>query len=188
MNLDYLAAVKILNESTVLYTEDVINNRIKELAVQIEADINTVVKSEVPIFLSVMNGGMFFAAQLLKYISLPILANYIHVSRYHSETVGASHVVWYRQFKNEDIIGRDVYIVDDILDEGHTLIEITRAVISAGAKSCKVIVLIDKDLGKVKPIKADYVGLDAPHKFLFGCGMDIFGLYRQLPYICIYNG
>ena len=134
-----------------------------------------------------MNGGMFFAADLLKNINAPFISDYIHASRYGGETFGSSHITWYRQPKVNDIIGKNVYIIDDILDEGYTLVEIVRYLNSIGAKSCKIVVLINKEIGKIKPITADFVGLNAPNKFLFGCGMDIFGLYRQLPDICVYN-
>lgn len=183
MHLDYSAAVAILDKSTVLYSDKEISQRIKELASEIENEI----KGDIPVFLSVMNGGMFFAAELLKNLRAPFLADYIHASRYGGATFGSSHITWYRQPKADDIRGKNVYIIDDILDEGHTLAEITRYLNSIGAKSCKIVVLIDKNIGKTKPVTADYIGLSAPNKFLFGCGMDIHGLYRQLPNICVYN-
>ena len=183
MNLDYSTATAILEKSAILFTEEEVVAQIKRIAQAIDAEI----KNDIPVFLSVMNGGMFFAAELLKNIKAPLFSDYIHASRYGGATFGASHITWYHQPKADDIKGKHVYVVDDILDEGHTLAEITRYLKSIGAASCKIVVLINKNIGKNKPVKADFVGMDAPNKFLFGCGMDIYGLFRQLPHICIYN-
>lgn len=183
MQLDYTQALQILKRSTILYKQHDLSQRIKELAAEIEQTI----EGEIPLFLTVMNGGMFFAAELLKQIKAPFISDYIHASRYGNATSGATQLTWYRQPKIEDVQGRVVYILDDILDEGHTLAEITSFLHQAGAKACKMVVLIDKNLDKAKPITADHVGLVAPNFFLFGFGMDIYGLYRQLPDIYIYN-
>ncbi len=183
MALGYQEANLILNNSSILYKADEIESRIIKLASNVEKDLG----ETVPVFLTVMNGGLFFAAELLKRIKKPFLCDYIHASRYGDATFGSTHITWYRQPKVENIVGRDVYVIDDILDEGHTLNEVRRFLLTAGANSCKIIVLIDKDLGKSKPIKADYVGLTAPNRYLFGYGMDIHEVYRQLPEIYIYN-
>ena len=183
MQLNYNQALEILANSTILYSEKQLEQRIVAMAKQIEAEI----KGEIPVFLNVMNGGMFFGAELLKHISGPFISDYIHASRYGDATFGASHITWYRQPKVDDIRGKIVYILDDILDEGHTLAEIKRFLFDAGVKDCKVVVLIDKNIDKEKPVKADYVGYTSPNHFLFGYGMDIYGLYRQLPHIYMYN-
>ncbi|MBP9742108.1 MAG: hypoxanthine-guanine phosphoribosyltransferase [Burkholderiales bacterium] len=183
MHLDYLSAVQILDKSSILHSEEKISRRIQELAHQIESEII----NDIPLFLSVMNGALFFSAALLKHMGAPFTLDYIHASRYGNDTYGASHVTWHHQPNADKIRGRNVYILDDILDEGYTLAEIKRYINSSGAKSCKIAVLIDKNIDKPKPVTADYIGLSAPNQFLFGCGMDIYGLYRQLPYVCIYN-
>ena len=137
--------------------------------------------------MTVMNGGMFFAAELLKQINKPFIIDYIHASRYGDATFGSGHISWYKQPVAEDIKGKTVYILDDILDEGHTLAEIKRVLVHMGAKECKIAVLVDKNIGKIKPVTADHIGFTAPNKFLFGFGMDIYGLYRQFSDIYIYN-
>jgi hypoxanthine phosphoribosyltransferase len=183
MHLDYNQTKEIINNSKVLYTQSELELKINKIARQIELDI----EGEVPVFLNVMNGGMFFAVGLLQQLKSAFILDYIHASRYGDATYGANHITWYKTPKAELIQNRDVYIIDDILDEGHTLAEIKRFIMDVGARSCKIIVLVDKDIGKEKPIKADYVGLTAPNHFLFGYGMDIYGLYRQLPEIYIYS-
>lgn len=183
MQLDYSQIKKILKKSTIIFDRDMLATKIKEMAQLIDAEI----EGQIPVFLSVMNGALFFTADILRHVKNPFILDYIHASRYGNETFGSSHIAWFRQPKTEDILNKTVYVFDDILDEGHTLVEISRFILNAGAKECKLVVLIDKDIGKEKPIKADYVGFTSPNHFLFGCGMDIYGLYRQLPDIYIYN-
>ena len=183
MNIDYSSATSILTKSTILYTNNEIDRGIKKLAKQIESEID----GDIPLFLTVMNGGIFFAAELLKNLKTPFLCDYIHASRYGNETFGSSHITWYRQPQAKDIVNRSIYIIDDILDEGYTLAEISRFIKDIGAKSCKLVVLIDKEIDKIKPVSADYVAFRAPNQYLFGYGMDIYGLYRQLPDVYVYK-
>lgn len=183
MQINYINAQQILQKSTILFDKETLYSQIDKIA----NNINDEIVDEIPLFLSVMNGGMFFAAEILKRITKPVLCDYIHASRYGNEQFGATHITWYRQPKLDMICGKHVYILDDILDEGYTLAEIQRFLISAGAKSCKLVVLVNKEIGKIKPVIADYVGINAPNHFLFGFGMDIYGLYRQLPSIYAYN-
>lgn len=185
MQLNNNNAKMILEKSTVLYTKSQLDMRISELAAQISEDIKQT--GAIPTFLTVMNGGMFFSSALLSQIKEPFIVDYIHASRYGDATFGSTHITWYRQPKAEELKERHIYIVDDILDEGYTLAEIKRFVMSIGATTCKLITLIDKNINKSKPVHADYVGLTAPNHFLFGYGMDIYGVYRQLPEIYMYN-
>lgn len=179
----YQKAQTILEKSTILFKKNELQKRITEMAIQIEQDI----KGTMPVFLTIMNGGMFFATSLLSQIKEPLICDYVHASRYGTEDFGSTHITWYHQPKIEKIKGKTVYILDDILDEGHTLAEVVRFLNQIGAAKCKVAVLVDKTPHDKKPIQADYVGVISPNHFLFGCGMDIQGLYRQLPDIYIYN-
>jgi hypoxanthine phosphoribosyltransferase len=183
MQVDYSKAQQILNNSSVLFSNEQLQNVLDHMAATIDAEI----AGEIPVFLTVMNGGMMFAAELMKRLRNPIMCDYIHASRYGDALYGASHITWYRQPKEELIRGRTVYILDDILDEGHTLAEIYRFLLNAGARNCKVVVLVNKEIGKEKPIYADHVGVNAPNHFLFGFGMDIFEVNRNLQQIYIYN-
>ena len=181
--LKFKEAEELLKNSTVLYNKEQIESAISKIVNEIEFDIG----DEIPLFLTIMNGGMFFSSILLQQIKKPFILDYIHASRYGNESFGSSHIAWYRQPNADDVNGRNVYIVDDILDEGHTLFEVNRFILGLGAKSCKQIVMVDKVINKDKPISAQFVALSAPNKFLFGYGMDIFGVYRNMPNIYIYN-
>lgn len=184
MSFSYQEAATILKQSDLLYTEAQILPHIKSIASTIEKEI----VGDIPLFLIVMNGAIFFFTELLKHIKSPILFDYIHVSRYNNTNVGNKNLSWYYKPEIKNIQGKNVYIIDDILDEGYTLNAICSFLQEAGAKTYKIAVLVDKNLGYTKSVASDFVALSAPNKFLFGYGMDIFGLHRQLPDIYAYNG
>lgn len=183
MQVTYQKAQEFLRKSEVLYKAQDLYKRIEEMAKVIENEIS----DEIPLFLTIVNGGMFFAIELMKHIKKPLIADYIHASRYGDATFGSSHISWYHQPKAEDVKDKVVYILDDLLDEGHTLAEVKRLLIHLGAKECKLVVLIDKDINKAKPVSPTYYGYRSPNKYLFGFGMDMYGLFRQLPDIYAYN-
>ena len=81
----------------------------------------------------------------------------------------------------EAVAGRVVLVVDDILDEGYTLAEIRTRILAAGARRCYCAVFADKDIGRSKPIAADFIGVKLPNRYVFGFGMDINGAWRNLP-------
>ncbi len=84
---------------------------------------------------------------------------------------------------SDNVKGRTVLVLDDILDEGHTLAAIREKCLTLGATRVVVAVLVEKTLDKSKPVKADYVGLQVPDRYVFGCGMDVYGWWRNLPAI-----
>ena len=183
MQLDYAKAQQLIQNSTVLFNQEQLSSALDQMAANIDQEIG----DEVPVFLTVMNGGMMFASELTKRLKKPIIMDYIHASRYGDAHYGSSHITWFRQPKESLIRGKTVYILDDILDEGHTIAEIKRFIMNAEAKECKVAVMVNKEIGKEKPIYADHVGVNAPNHFLFGFGMDIFDVNRNLQEIYIYN-
>jgi hypoxanthine phosphoribosyltransferase len=128
-----------------------------------------------------MNGAIFFAGQLTPRLTFPLQLDYVHATRYQNGVEG-KEVRWIVKPK-ATIKGKNVLILDDILDEGHTLKAIVDECRLLGAKQVKVAVLVEKELGKQKPVIADYVGITAPNRYIFGCGMDIHGWWRNLPAI-----
>ena len=134
-----------------------------------------------PLALVVMRGGVFFAGQLLPLLRFPLELDYVHASRYGNETTGG-YLEW-KSLPPQSIRGRCVLVLDDILDAGETLAAIREHLLKAGVESCFLAVLTEKNTGLAKPVKADFVGLTVPNKYLFGCGLDVSGAWRNLPEI-----
>jgi hypoxanthine phosphoribosyltransferase len=134
-----------------------------------------------PLVLAVMGGAVVFAGQLLPRLRFPLEFDYLHVTRYRGKTEGGA-VEW-RVLPGQNVVGRSVLVLDDILDEGETLAAIRDKLVELGAAHVWSAVLTDKDNGLAKPIRADFVGLDVPDRYVFGCGMDAYGLWRNLPAI-----
>jgi hypoxanthine phosphoribosyltransferase len=158
---------------------------VKEAVSAIAKQINKDYVDLEPIVLCVMGGGLVFAGQLLPKLSFPLEFDYVQATRYHG-TQANQKLTWVIKPK-ESIKNRNVLILDDILDEGVTLKAIVDSCLSLGAKSVKTSVLVEKLLGKSKPISADYLGLTVPNRYVFGCGMDINGWWRNLPAIYALN-
>jgi hypoxanthine phosphoribosyltransferase len=189
MNLcSQATAAKLLDNSHKLYDHSTISNVIETIAAQIEQDWQQNYPDTVPILLTIMNGALFFTAELLHHIRSAVFVDSLQVTRYLNTNIGHGHVHWLKELNTEQLRKRVVYLIDDILDEGHTLAAVQEAVLAADALACKIVVLIDKNIDKPKPVTPQFVGLRAPNQFLFGFGMDLYGLYRQLPDIYTYNG
>ena len=139
-----------------------------------------------PLVMTVMGGGLVFAGQLIPQLNFPLTLDYVHVSRYNNQTEG--HELVWTVLPKDNIKGRTVLVLDDILDEGITLAAIKEKCLSLGAKKVVVVVLVEKTLTHQKPIKADFFGLKVPNCYVFGCGMDIHGWWRNLPAIYAYQG
>jgi hypoxanthine phosphoribosyltransferase len=168
-------AREILADADLLLSAEQVN-----LAVQRVADeINAVLAEEQPLVLSVMGGAVIFAGQLLPMLNFPLEFDYLHVTRYGNEKQG-SELHW-KVAPQENVRGKVVLVLDDILDEGETMHAIKQRVLALGASKFYCAVFVDKDNGKVKPIKADFVGTTVPNRFVFGFGMDIHGAWRNLP-------
>jgi len=134
-----------------------------------------------PLLLCVMSGGVPFAGHLMTQLLFPLEFDYLHVTRYGQDTSGGA-LSW-RSAPWTSVKGRTVLVLDDILDEGLTLAAIVERLMELGAKACYTAVATDKLNGKIKPIKADFVALTVPDRFVFGYGMDVRGHFRNLPAI-----
>ena len=148
--------------------------------------IEKVYRERYPLVLVVMGGGVVFAGRLLPKLRMPLDFDYIHVSRYGAQTRGGP-VRWHVE-PGESVRGREVLVLDDILDGGQTMAAVRDRVLKLDARSFACAVLVDKDLKREKPIAADFVGLTIPDRFVFGCGMDAKGLWRNLPEIRAMRG
>jgi len=170
-------AQNALINSEIIFSEGEVQTAVLRMA----HEINTAMAELHPLVLSVMGGAVVFTGQLLPLLNFPLDFDYVHVSRYgNSQQGGEMH---WKVAPQENVRGRVVLVVDDILDEGETLHAVKQRVMALGATGFYSAIFADKLNGKVKPIKADFVGLEVPDRFVFGYGMDIHGAWRNLPAI-----
>jgi hypoxanthine phosphoribosyltransferase len=134
-----------------------------------------------PLVLAVMGGAVVFAGQILPRLRFPLDFDYIHATRYGAATRG-SRIEW-RVTPPESVRDRTVLVLDDILDGGETMAAIRGRLLELGARSFHCAVLVEKKLKVAKPIAADFVGLRIEDRFVFGCGLDAKGFWRNLPEI-----
>lgn len=132
-----------------------------------------------PLVLGVMGGAVVFTGSLLPQLGFPLEFDYIHVTRYGDADQGGQ-VVW-KVIPRQNVAGRTIIVLDDILDEGETLAHVKQRLLDMGAAEVIITVFADKDLGRAKPVQADIVGLTIPNKFVVGFGMDVYGYWRNLP-------
>ena len=182
MNLDPAQARRILAESDVLVDAAACTAATARMAAAITAAIG----HEMPLVLAVMGGATVFAGQLLPRLAFPLEFDYIHVSRYGDKTRGGE--LRWKVEPSAHVRGRTVLVLDDILDEGETMAEIRRRVLELGAAHCYCAVFCEKSIAKAKPIKADFVGVTVPDRYVFGFGMDVSGMWRNLPAVHAVKG
>jgi hypoxanthine phosphoribosyltransferase len=135
-----------------------------------------------PLFLTVMIGGLQPTAEIIKRVEFPFELDYLHATRSRGNTSGGG-LIWKRQ-PPAILEGRHVLVIDDILDEGHTLVAIRNTLLGFHPASLKVAVLAEKLHDRRAPdAHAEFIGLDLPDRYVFGCGMDYKEYWRQLPAI-----
>lgn len=148
---------------------------------RVASELTARLAERMPLLLVVMRGATVFFGQLLTRLGFPLEVDYIHATRYGDTTSG--HQVEWRVRPRESVRGRTVVVVDDVLDEGFTLAAVRQALLDEGAAEVLIAVFCEKDLGRAKPIAADFTGLHLPNRYLFGYGMDVNGAWRNLPAI-----
>ncbi len=165
-------------EKVLIHTTTILS-RIDEIAAQITADFQD---KELTV-IAVLNGAFMFMADLLRRIPLPLKLDCISVASYHGGSQ-SSGVVTFDQLSMPDVNGRDILIVDDILDSGLTLDSICKKLrAETSPRSIKVCVLLRKNTARARPVEADYVGFDIADEFVVGYGLDYDERYRNLPFI-----
>ena len=151
-----------------------------ELALdRLASQISDALADRFPIALCVMGGAVVFSGKLLPRLGFPLEFDYLHATRYRDGTRGGT-IEW-AVLPRKNLAGRVVLLMDDILDEGHTLAAAKARLLELGAAEVLIAVLADKDLGVDKPVMADFVGLTLPNRYVLGMGMDAYGLWRNLP-------
>jgi len=184
MSADLAHIRQIMAEADCLFTEAEVEAAIDKVASQINAEL----AERNPVVFCVMNGGLIFSGKLLTKLNFPLEASYLHATRYRNETSGGE--LFWKAKPEVSFIDRDVLIVDDILDEGHTLGAIIDFCHHAGARAVHTAVLIDKEHErKARPdLKANYVGLSCIDRYIFGYGMDYKGYWRNAAGIFAVKG
>ena len=142
-------------------------------------EISAALAESFPLVLCVMRGSVVFAGHLLPLMRFPLELDYLDLTRYGSATRGGD-IAW-RVAPADSVAGRVVLVVDDIMDEGHTLAAIRGKLASAGAGRILSVVLAVKDIGRPRQFSPDFVGVTLPDRYVFGYGMDVSGAWRNLP-------
>ena len=170
-------ALRLLKEADLICDADCVQREVTRMAREIAGAL----QGQFPVVLSVMGGAAIFTGQLLPQLAFPLEFGAIEVTRYNNDIQGRE-ITW-RLPPRDNVRGRTVLIVDDILDEGITLAAIRKKLLELGAREVLSAVFADKEIGRAKPVRADFVGLTVPNRYVFGFGMDAYGLWRNLPAI-----
>ena len=161
----------------ILITEAQIARRIKTLAREIERDF----RGRETVVVSLLNGTVVFLADLIRQLNVPLRLDFIGVSSYGAGTE-SGELVFTKELRL-DVRGRDVLLVDDILDTGKTMSRVLKKLRQLKPRRIKTCVLLDKRARRVKNIRADYVGFEIPDYFVVGYGLDYAERYRNLPFV-----
>ena len=164
----------------ILFTQEQLERRVEELAREIERDY----AGKEILLVSVLRGSFIFMAYLVRKISLPCLVDFMSVSSYGKGTSSTGQVQITKDL-SEDIAGRDILVVEDILDSGNTLSYLLKILENRRPASIRLCTLLDKPERRVKPVTVDYTGFAIPDAFVVGYGLDYAEKYRNLPYIGI---
>ena len=166
-----------------LVSEKAVDERIVELGKQISKDY----EGKQVHLICVLKGGVFFMCELAKRISVPVSMDFMSVGSYGDDTK-SSGVVKIVKDLDEAIEGKDVLIVEDIIDSGRTLYYLIDILKKRNPKSVHLCTLLDKPERRVKDVKVDYVGFNIPDEFVVGYGLDYAQKYRNLPFIGVVEG
>ena len=173
-----MSVIKVRDKSFETYlSEETIQHRIKELAVQINADY----AGKRPFFIAILNGSFMFAADLFKHLTIDAEICFIKLASYKG-TKSTGNVVTSIGL-DDDIFGKEVIIVEDIVDTGKTLHDFLPKLVHQQPKSLKIASLLHKSDATAYPLTLDYVGFTIPDKFVLGYGLDYDGLGRNLKEI-----
>ena len=165
----------MLETAELVCSSAVVSAAVERIAHEVEASLH----DRYPLVLGVMRGSVVFAGRLLPLLRFPLEFDYLDVTRYGDETRGGS-ITW-KVSPGTAVADRVVLVVDDILDEGHTLASIRERMLAAGARAFYSAVFAEKQTGRTKPVRADFVGVTLPDRYVFGFGMDVKGAWRNLP-------
>jgi len=173
-------ATATVSELKVLFTRQQIAQRVAELGAQINRDF----AGEQVVLIGVLKGAAIFLSDLSRALSVDATFDFISVSTYGNEKRSSGEVKLLKDV-DQSMEGKNIILVEDILDTGLTLSYLTKVLAAHRPKSLRIAALLDKAARRVQPIKADYVGFEIPDEFVVGYGMDYAERYRNLPDICV---
>ena len=159
-------------------SEEKLDKRIRELAAQISKDY---AKKEIRL-ICILKGSVFYTCELAKRITVPVTLDFMSVSSYGMDTK-SSGVVKIVKDLDDSIKGKNVIVVEDVVDSGRTLSYLLDMLKDRGPKSLRLCTLLDKPERRVVPVHVDYTGFEIPDEFVVGYGLDYAQKYRNLPYI-----
>ena len=164
--------------SKIIASEEAIEEKIKELAEKINSDY----KGKKFTVVGILKGSVIFFADLVRKIETDCQMDFMAASSYGSSAVSSGEIIIKKDLSS-DVTGKDVLIIEDILDTGNTLYLLKDYILKKGAASVKICTLFEKPSRHIKPVKADYVGFIVDDLFIVGYGLDYDEKYRNLPYV-----
>jgi hypoxanthine phosphoribosyltransferase len=164
----------------ILISRDEVQQKIAEMAAEIDREY----ANDVPLMICVLNGAVSFMADLMQAVRIPLTIDFMAISSYGASTK-SSGVVRILKDLNEEIQGRRVIVVEDIVDSGLTLQYLLENLRRRGPNDIKVVALLKKDTPAAIPVQVDRIGFTIPDEFVVGYGLDYAGRYRNLPYVAV---
>lgn len=162
----------------ILYTQEEISSKCKELGAIISQDY----RDKKLMMVGLLKGSVPFLAELSKYVDIDVTFDYMDVSSYEGVE---SRSITIKKDIDQEVKGKDILLVEDILDTGKTLTTVKAMLLEKGAASVEIATMLDKKEGRTFPIEAKYVGFEIPNAFVIGYGLDFDEKYRNLPYVGI---
>ena len=166
--------------ASVLFTAGEIQARVRALGEAITADYT----GRTPVLISILKGAAMFHADLLRAIDLPVSVDFMSITSYGARSAGVVRIM---KDLDQDIGGRDVILVEDIVDTGLTATYLLSALGERGPESLEICTLLDKSARRITPVPVRYRGFECPDVFVLGYGLDFEEVYRNLPYIIAAN-
>lgn len=157
---------------------------LKDIVKNIAGKINDDYKGEELTVVVVLRGSLIFASDLVRHLDMPVNIEFIQASSYGSGTESKGFI----NIKHDidaDISGKNVLIIEDIIDSGNTLFRLKQVLKDRNPKTCRICTLLDKPERRVTEVEVEYVGAEIPNEFAVGYGLDYDGYYRNLPYVAV---
>ena len=168
--------IKAHDEAELVFSRHEVTFAIDQVAMRMAAYLY----DDNPLVICVLQGGLFYFSRLIERMDIPLEVSYVHVGRYGENTIGSSELTWLAK-PDISLENRHVVLIDDVFDKGITMKILADWAWSQGASLVSSSVLISKETSKVPDVNVDFMALRARDRFLFGCGMDYRGYWRNLP-------